>query len=107
MPILDTIVKQANQAGLYVILALFDNEKSGSQPSSDQYRQPMDPLKTNPAKPSDVSHPPYVGALVTYLDTEKDKPRRKTTVEKVLDELDTLPKERGRRDHLSILQQGA
>lgn len=30
LPLLDTIVTQANQAGLYVILALFDDAKSGS-----------------------------------------------------------------------------
>ncbi len=30
VPTLDTVVQQANQAGLYVVLALFDNAKSGS-----------------------------------------------------------------------------
>ena len=30
LPLLDTIITQANQAGLYVILALFDDAKSGS-----------------------------------------------------------------------------
>ncbi|HZU00748.1 MAG TPA: cellulase family glycosylhydrolase [Ktedonobacteraceae bacterium] len=30
LPTLDTVVQQANQAGLYVVLALFDNAKSGS-----------------------------------------------------------------------------
>jgi endoglucanase len=30
LPMLDTVVEQANQAGLYVVLALFDNAKSGS-----------------------------------------------------------------------------
>jgi aryl-phospho-beta-D-glucosidase BglC (GH1 family) len=30
LPTLDTIITQANQAGLYVVLALFDNDKSGS-----------------------------------------------------------------------------